>query len=101
MTYGMNTDLKRSGPRKLHAVSLEAQGRPEEARRVWLQAAAYELRALRKTQDELSFRNGIGEVVACLACAAAVHRRPPLLKEGVRAVVKRFMDRVIEGSRKP
>jgi len=100
MMNGVNADLMKSGPRKMRALALEAQGRPDEARRVWLQAAAYELRALRKTRDELSFRNGIGEVVACLACAAAVHRRPPLLKEGVRAVVKRFMDRVLESTKR-
>jgi len=79
---------------KMRGLAREAEGRPIEARREYLTAAMLELKALRKLKDgDAAFRAGVAEVVACLANASAVHRRRPLLKEHVRTVVKKFLDR--------
>jgi len=81
---------------KMRSLSLEVEGLPREARRMWLKAAMQELETLQQNvDDDAAFRAGVGETVACLASACAVHRTPPLLKEHVRTVVRKFLDRCL------
>lgn len=84
--------MNRKPFRPLRAMALKAEGLPEEARSVWIADAIHHLQTLEGV-DDAGFRAGVGEAVACLASALAVYRKPPLLKDGVRAVVKRFLDR--------